>query len=92
MEFTFNVGQGAQHSVTFFFDQVWGRVRIKVDGNVVKKKLVLFSLKTTKQYPLTVGTSETHQVVIEQIRKRWFGGFRDQRFRVLVDGNLLEEH
>jgi hypothetical protein len=91
MELDFEVGQAERHSVVFSFDQFLGRVQVSVDGTVVQKKWALFSLSTRRWYRFSVGAAEPHDVAIEQVRKRWFGGFRAQQLRGFVDGKLVAE-
>jgi hypothetical protein len=50
------------------------------------------SVRLVKRYELTVGDREAHSVVIEKERKLFFAGFRKQKYRVLIDGRLVQEH
>lgn len=92
MQFSFVVGTAEQHRIDFAFDQFIGNVEIKVDGQTAIKDFRLFSLKLTKRYELTVGTNEKHQVVIEKTRKLLLAGARPQRYRVFVDGKLVQTY
>jgi hypothetical protein len=92
MKFSFTVGINEQHRVDFSFDQFIGNLEIKVDGQTAVKDFRIASLKLTKRYELVVGAAEKHQVVIEKKRKLFLAGMRTQRYRVFVDGKLVETH
>ena len=79
------------HEVVFEFDKFWGKLVITVDGVPVVKDLRLASLDLAKTYSFEVGTTESHQVVIEKRRERFFAGFRPQTVRAFVDGALVAE-
>src|SRR5271168_706977 len=58
LEFEFEVGESERHSVAFRFDQLWGPLKISVDGNPVIKKFEMFTLRPTRHYEFSVGSSE----------------------------------
>ena len=78
--------------MTFFFDKIWGRLSIAVDGQPVHRELRVASVDLVKRYQFTVGAEERHEVLIEKERKLLFAGFRPQRCRAYVDGQLVAEH
>jgi len=86
VEFTIEVGNEEKHQLHTHFDQVFGQLRVEVDGKIVVQNWRFFSLHTTRRYELSVGTDETHDVAIELSRKGVVGGFRSQTCRVFVDG------
>ena len=90
MNFSFTVGSNEQHRVDFAFDQVIGNLEIKVDGETAIKDFRFASLKLTKRYELTVGVNEKHNLVIEKKRKLFLAGVRPQRYRVFIDGQLIQ--
>ena len=92
MKFSFEVGEHERHRVGFSFNQFWGQVEILVDGESVRRDLALFSLNLVRRYAFTVGAAERHDVVIEKERKLFLAGLRAQKYRVFVDGKLVEEH
>jgi hypothetical protein len=47
-----------------------------------------FNIRTKNEYSFEVGDKEEHKVVIQHIRPRFFAGFRDQEFNLLVDVKL----
>jgi hypothetical protein len=92
MQFSFLVGISEQHQVDFSFDQFAGNLEIRVDGERLIKDFRLLSLRLTKRYEFTVGAQELHQIAIEKKRKLFLAGFRPQRYRVFVDGNLVQTY
>ncbi len=92
MQFSFTVGLNEQHRVDFSFDHVIGNLEIKVDGQTAVKDFRLASLKLTKRYELTVGVNEKHHVAIEKTRKLLLAGLRPQRYRVFIDGQLVQTY
>lgn len=92
MQFSFSVGTGEQHRVDFSFDQFVGNLEIKVDGQRLVKDFRLLSLRLTKRYEFTVGVAEQHHVAIEKKRKLFLAGFRPQRYRIFVDGQLVQTY
>jgi hypothetical protein len=87
LDFEFEVGESERHNVAFKFDQLWGPLKISVDGKPVIKKLGMFSLKRTGRYEFSVGSSEPHEVRIEKTRKALMGGFQAQECVAYVDGH-----
>ena len=92
MQFSFTVGVDEQHRVDFTFDQFIGNLEIKVDGQTAIKDFRFASLKVTKRYDFVVGVNEKHRVAIEKTRKLFFGGLRPQRYRVFIDGQLVQTY
>ncbi|MBE1537395.1 hypothetical protein [Actinomadura algeriensis] len=88
-QFWFDVGQYERHRVEFFFDRMWGRVKIKVDGREVVTKRILFGFRMTERFRFTVGHQERHEVLIEKTRKALAPGFRPSTYRVFADGVFL---
>ena len=86
LEFEFEVGESERHSVAFRFDQLWGPLKISVDGKPVIKKFEMFTLKPTRHYEFSVGSNEPHEVRIEKSRKALVGGFQAQECVAYVDG------
>jgi hypothetical protein len=89
LDFEFEVGESERHNVAFQFDQLWGPLKISVDGKPVIRKLGMFSLRRTSGYEFSVGSSELHQVRIEKTRKALVGGFQAQECVAYVDGQEM---
>ncbi len=89
MDFSFAVGTRERHQVHFHFNQVWGNLRIDVDGRPVVKDFRMFSVRTRVTYEFLVGSAERHEVRIEKTRKRLLGGARKQTYRIFVDGKPI---
>ena len=92
MQFSFTVGINEQHRVDFSFDQFIGNLEIKVDGQTAVKDFRFASLNLTKRYDFVVGINEKHQISIEKTRKLFLAGLRPQRYRVFVDGQLVQTY
>ena len=92
MQFSFRAGTHEQHQVDFSFDQVIGNLEIRVDGQPLVKDFRMLSLTLTKRYEFTVGVDERHQIAIEKKRKLFLAGFRPQRYRTFIDGQLAQTY
>ena len=92
MKFSFQVGTQEQHQVDFSFDQFAGNLEIRVDGQPLVKDFRMLSLRLTKRFEFTVGSSELHQIAIEKKRKLFLAGFRPQRYRIFIDGQLAQTY
>jgi hypothetical protein len=95
IDFEFDVGEEEKHRVAFHWGQLWGKLRITVDGVEVVQKNQPFSLfRSTKvrKFEFSVGEPESHAVVIEKTKPRFMGGARRQRCRAFVDGELYGEY
>jgi hypothetical protein len=86
LDFEFEVGETERHNVAFEWDQLWGPLKISVDGKRVIHKMGMFGLGRTKGYEFSVGSNETHQVRIEKTRKALAGGLQAQECVTYVDG------
>ena len=87
LDFDFEVGEAERHNVAFHFDQLWGPLRISVDGQPVVRKFKMFNFKRVERYEFSVGSTEPHDVRIEKDRKAIVGGFRVQQCVTYVDGH-----
>ena len=92
MKFSFLVGVHEQHQVDFSFDQFVGNLEIRVDGQALVKDFRMLSLRLTKRYEFTVGSRGLHQIAIEKKRKLFLAGFRPQRYRIFIDGQLAQTY
>jgi hypothetical protein len=86
LDFEFEVGENERHNVAFQFDQLWGPLKISVDGKRVVRKLGIFSLRRTNRFEFSVGSSEPHQVRIDKTRRALVGGLQAQECVTFVDG------
>ena len=92
MQFSFRIGTQEPHQVDFSFDQFAGNLEIRVDGQPLVKDFRMLSLRLTKRYEFTVGSREIHQIAIEKKRKLFLAGFRPQRYRIFIDGQLAQTY
>jgi len=86
------VGAQEKHQVDFSFDQMIGNLEIRVDGQPAIKDFRMLSLSLTKRYKFIVGVNERHQVAIEKKRKLFLAGFRPMRYRIFIDGQLVQTY
>ncbi len=89
LEFEFEVGETERQNVAFRFDQLLGPLQISVDGEPVVRRFEMFSLRRTGRDEFSVGSSEPHEVRIEQTRRALMGGFQAQVCVTYVDGNEI---
>jgi hypothetical protein len=94
IDFAFDVGTDEKHRVTFHWGQLWGHIRIAVDGVEVmaKNRAINLGSTRTRKFEFSVGHPEVHAVVIEKVSKRVFAGARRQKCRAFVDGELIGEY
>lgn len=84
--FDFQVGEKEVHRIQFSFDQIWGLVKIAVDGKTIIRDVRLLSFSRIKDYRFVVGEAERHQVLIRKERP-WVGAaVRRQICHVFIDG------
>lgn len=91
MDLGFLVGDHEQHAVYFSWNQMWGGLKISVDGVNVVNTVQMFSVSLVTSYEFTVGDEEKHVVRIEKRRKLFAGGFRPQTLVALVDGSVVSK-
>lgn len=85
MELNFVVGEREKHDVHFSWNQMWGGLKIAVDGIDVVSTVRILSFSLVKTYEFTVGVEEKHTVRIEKRREKFFAGFRPQVVTAWVD-------
>jgi hypothetical protein len=93
MNLSFEVGDADKCRVDFRRDWFTGRATATVDGKTVTLASLTdlsthISFSLTKRLQLLV---RGHEVVIEITRALFFGAFRPQKYRVYVNGSLVEE-
>lgn len=92
MKFSFEVGFEEKHILNVDYNQMVGLLSISVDNREIISELRMFSLSLVKTYEFSVGTNERHAVKIEKERKLFLAGLRKQKYRVYVDGRLIQEY
>ena len=90
MKFCIEIGEVEKHTIEFNFNQLLGRLSIKVDSKEVKKHDWLLNEPLAETYDFSVGTRENLAVRIEKHRKPLFGNrcrvFLNQRLMKVQDG------
>jgi hypothetical protein len=94
IDFEFDVGVEETHHIAFHWGQLFGRIRITVDGEEIVQHNQALTLRseTTRQFEFSVGQAEVHQVRIEKTRKRVLAGARKQTCRAYVDEQFIGEY
>jgi hypothetical protein len=85
------IGSEEQHVLDVSWDQVWGLMSVRLDGNEVVHRRHLFGLRRVRRYELSVGEREVHQVAVEKRKTLLVGGVRHQAIDVYVDGEKVDE-
>lgn len=86
MRFTIEIGEKEKHQLEYQFNQLFGRLVIKVDDEPVMESIRLFNEPLFEEHEFVVGTSERSSVRIEKQRKILFG----QRNRLYINERLAE--
>jgi hypothetical protein len=86
MKFTIEIGQTEKHQLHYEFNQLLGRLVIKIDNQLVKQSIRLFNEPVFEVHRLLVGETEKSSVRIEKQRKILFG----QRNRLYINERLAE--
>jgi hypothetical protein len=89
VQLIFEVGSQERHQIDFTFDQFWGGLNIRVDGEPVVDQVQMFSVRLTNDWDFEIGENERHHVRIEKRRKLFLGGFRPQLVTAFVDGQQV---
>ena len=86
MKFCVEVGDTKKHVIEYCFNQLLGRLVIKLNQKEVKRTLRLFNEPILEMYPVQVEAGEPLTVRIEKERDRLFG----QKCRVFLNGRLFK--
>lgn len=85
---TIPVGKTEEHTVSFAYDTMWGKVQILVDGKEYSSSRVMIVGHTP--FSLQVGEKEKHNVRIELDNQLGFA-FRGSDVKVFVDEELVQQ-
>ena len=69
MKFTIEIGEAEKHRLEYYFNQLLGRLVIKVNEKAIKKSLRLINEPIFEVHVFTVGEREKSAVRIEKERK-----------------------
>jgi hypothetical protein len=86
MKFILEIGETEKHTVEYDFNQLLGRLTIKVNNRPVKEHVRLFSEPVQEVHVFVLGQNEKSSVRIEKNRKLLFG----QTNRVFVNNRLVQ--
>jgi hypothetical protein len=87
----FDVGRVETHHVVYRFNQIWGGLRITVDGKTVIWTIPMYWFSLINTQKLTVGDDEVHHVQIEKERPFFLAAFRSQDATAYVDGKKVAQ-
>lgn len=86
MKFCLEVGEIERHLIEFDFNQLLGKLHIRVNQKEIKRNVRLFDEPLTETHTLQVGEGERLTVRIEKERKLLFG----QKYRVFLNDRLYK--
>jgi hypothetical protein len=89
MKFSVEIGSKEKHQIDFSFNQIFGGLVIRADGQVVRRDFRGLSFSTVKAYEFQLGCDEKLVVRIEKERRLVFGYLFPQKYRVFVNGDLI---
>jgi hypothetical protein len=90
--FSFSVGTDEPHEITVHWAEGLAGMLIEVDGHEALRERHPLKITGPRQHEVTVGTAETHKVVVEKRTGASYGGVRARSFRVTVDDHVLGEY
>jgi hypothetical protein len=86
MKFTIEIGEIEKNRIEYNFNQLIGRLVVRVNEQPVKKAFRLVNEPVLEIHVFVVGQNERQEVRIEQERKQLFG----HRNRVFVNNRLVK--
>lgn len=86
MRFKIELGENEKHTIEYEFNQLLGRLMIKVDNKPVQQSTRLFSEPVRQNFEIAVGEHEKYVVRIEKQRMNLYG----QVNRVFVNNRLTQ--
>lgn len=96
MQFSIDLGHEQNSVIEFKRNWFTGRTTIIIDGNeqTLKDPYSLsthFDLEFTKRWEFLIEIPEPVQLIVEQIRPVFLGGFQPHQYNVYVDDSLVLE-
>ncbi len=94
MKFSFVVGNNEKHTVDFDYNQLWGKLVIKVDDKGIIDTLQMLKSPFSTKEPITfkVGNDEKHEVKIVKNMFPVFAGFFPCKYEVYIDEKLFNTY
>src|SRR5215207_8335831 len=86
MKFTIEIGEQEKNRLEYQFNQLLGKLVIKVNEQPIKKSLRLVNEPVLEVHVFTVGRNEQSEVRIEKERKQLLG----HKNRLYVNNRLLK--
>lgn len=88
----FEVGEHETHAISYRWDQTWGWLTVTVDGSLIARQLVMYSVRLARSMEFEVGTNEKHVIRIEKRRPLVTSFARPQPLTAYVDGVAIAMH
>lgn len=88
MTFSLEIGEGEKHLIEFHFNQLLGKLVIKVNHQEVKRSVRLFSEPIRESHAFDLGHDEPCSLRIEKQRKLLYG----QKYQVFVNDRLVRAY
>lgn len=88
MTFSLEVGETEKHLVEFRFNQLSGKLVIKLNNREVKRSVRLFSEPIRESHAFDIGEKERLSLRIEKQRKLLYG----QKYQVFVNERLVRAY
>ncbi len=85
MTFSLEIGETEKHLLEFEFNQLFGKLVIKLNNREVKRSVRLFSEPVRESHAFELGEKELLSVRIEKQRKLLYG----QKYQVFVNERLV---
>jgi hypothetical protein len=86
MRFKIELGENEKHVIEYDFNQLLGKLIIKVDDKPVQQSTRMFSEPVREDFEINVGDHEKFKVRIEKERKQLFGAIN----RVFINNRLTQ--
>ena len=88
MKFVIEIGEAEKHVIEYEFNQLFGRLTIKVNNQAIKRKIRLFSEPIQETHFFVIDQRERLSIRIEKERKLLYG----QVNRVFVNNRLFKRY
>jgi hypothetical protein len=94
MKFTFSVGNNEKHTINFDFNQLWGKLIVKVDNKDIIDTIQMWKTPFSTKEPISfeVGDKEKHKIKIVKNASPIFAGFLPCKYEVYIDENLFNTY
>ncbi len=94
MKFIFSLGNNEKHTVNFEFNQLWGKLIVKVDDKDIIDTIQMWKSPFSTKQPITfeVGDKEKHAVKIVKNMFPILAGFFPCKYEIYIDEKLFNTY